>query len=98
MPPINLTDEELDAVVSAALPIAVDRRDAFLRQVANALAGCVEIGPGTVHRICAATERAFFDPPLETRSGAGSTADPASFLAAVRGSMQGRANQGPRIT
>jgi hypothetical protein len=71
MPPIHLSDDELAAVMRAAQPIAIDRREAFLQQVATALASCVEIGPGTVHRICAATQRAFFDPPLETRSGAG---------------------------
>jgi hypothetical protein len=68
---IYLSDDELGAVMRAALPIAVDRRDAFLREVASALSGCAEIGPGTVHRICAATQREFFDPPLETRSGTG---------------------------
>jgi hypothetical protein len=60
---IKLTDDELNAVMAAAKPIAVDRRDAFLQEVASALASCSEIGPGTVHRVCAAAQRQFFEPP-----------------------------------
>jgi hypothetical protein len=68
MPPIKLTDSELDAVLAAARPIAVDRRDAFLQEVANQLANCAEIGPGTVHRAIAATQRRFYDVPDLSRS------------------------------
>jgi hypothetical protein len=63
MPPIRLTDDELDAVMTAA--IAVERRYAFLQQVAAELRNC-EIGPGLVHRIVAQVQREFFDPPLES--------------------------------
>jgi hypothetical protein len=63
MPPIRLSDSELDAVMAAARPLAVERRDAFLQAVAGALQGCRELGPGVVHRVCAETQRAFFDPP-----------------------------------
>ena len=63
MPPIRLSDSELDAVMSAARPLAVERRDAFLQQVAGALQRCGELGPGVVHRICAEAQRAHFDPP-----------------------------------
>jgi len=63
MPPIRLSDSELDAVMSAARPLAVERRDEFLQAVANALQGCGEIGPGVVHRICAEAQRQHFDPP-----------------------------------
>jgi hypothetical protein len=64
MPPIKLTDDELSAVLRAAQPIAVDRRDAFLQAVALALQSCTEIGPGVVYRIVAAAQREFFDPPV----------------------------------
>jgi hypothetical protein len=70
MPPIRLTDAELDAVMSAARPIAVERRDAFLQQVAAELRDR-EVGPGLVHRVVAQVQREFFDPPLETRTGVG---------------------------
>jgi hypothetical protein len=63
MPLIKLSDDELDAIMAAAAPLDVRVRDAFLREVADGLARCGEVGPGVVHRICAATQRQFFDPP-----------------------------------
>ena len=72
MPPIRLSDSELDAVMAAARPLAVERRDAFLQQVAITLQRCGEIGPGVVHRICAEVQRVHFDPPdLSGRVGGG---------------------------
>jgi hypothetical protein len=61
--PIRLTDSELDAVMAAARPIAVHRRDEFLQEVASELQRCGEIGPGVVFKICRETQRRFFDPP-----------------------------------
>lgn len=52
MSPIRLTDAELDAVMTAARPLAPHLRDAFLQQVADALASYTEIGPGIVARVC----------------------------------------------
>jgi hypothetical protein len=69
MPPIRLSDDELAAVMAAARPIAVERRDAFLLAVASALQACGEVGPGTVHRVCASLQRQFFDPPDLARVG-----------------------------
>jgi hypothetical protein len=70
--PIRLTDSELDAVMAAARPLPVARRDAFLQEVAAELRHCNEIGPGVVHRVCAETQRRFFDPPdLGRASGSG---------------------------
>jgi hypothetical protein len=64
MPPIiRLSDAELDAVFLAARPLAVRDRDDFLQEVANALAGCSEIGPGTVAKACREAQRRFSDPP-----------------------------------
>ena len=63
MRPIRLSDDELDAVLAAARPLAVERRDAFLQQVATGLQACTEIGPGVVYRVVAATQRAFFNAP-----------------------------------
>jgi hypothetical protein len=71
VPPIRLTDSELDAVLQAAAPIAVDRRDAFLQQVAASLGACRELGPGVVYRVVAETQRAFFDPPNLEHVGTG---------------------------
>jgi hypothetical protein len=49
--------------MAAARPLAHDVRDAFLREVADALAGCTEVGPGTVARVCREVQRRHFDPP-----------------------------------
>jgi hypothetical protein len=61
--PLRLSDDELSAVMSAAASISVERRAAFLQQVARELANCPEIGPGVIHRIVRETQRAFFDAP-----------------------------------
>jgi hypothetical protein len=50
--PVSLTDDDFAAVMTAAQPIAPDRREALLRKVAEALQGAV-IGPGSVHRAIA---------------------------------------------
>ena len=44
MPPVKLADDALSAVFTAAQPIPVARRDAFLQDVAKMLRG-VEVGP-----------------------------------------------------
>lgn len=62
MPPIRLSDDELTAVMAAARPLPVARRDDFLQAVAAALDGR-ELGPGLVHRVCSKIQRRFFDPP-----------------------------------
>jgi hypothetical protein len=67
MPPIRLSDSELDAVMAAARPIAPELRDAFLHSVARALASRGEIGPGIVARTCRELQREFFDPPDVSR-------------------------------
>lgn len=70
--PLRLTDEELSAVFAAAAPLDVAVRDAFLQEVASALGGYREVGPGIVHRICAETQARFFDPPdLSRANGVG---------------------------
>jgi hypothetical protein len=64
MPPLALSDAELDAIMTACLPIPVERRDAFVHAVAEALAnGGETVGPGSVHRAIVATQRRLFDPP-----------------------------------
>jgi hypothetical protein len=62
--PLVLTEDELSRIFQAAMPIALDRRDAFLEQVAGLLRGCTgPIGPGTVHRAIEQAQRQFFDAP-----------------------------------
>jgi hypothetical protein len=63
MPPLKLNDDELDAIMAAARPLALNVRDAFLQEVATTLAGYQELGPGIVHRVCATVQRRHFDAP-----------------------------------
>lgn len=55
-PPLKLTDDEMSQIYRCAEPIPRANRDQFLQTVASKLAG-VTIGPGTVFRICAETQR-----------------------------------------
>jgi hypothetical protein len=70
--PLRLTDDEMNAVLSAARPLAVEMRDPFLRAVAHELQGCREIGPGVVHQVCREQQRIFMNgarPDLPRASG-----------------------------
>lgn len=58
-----LSDDELSAVLCAARPIAVDRRDEFLRALASSLRDSGQLGPGALHRAIVAIQRRYFDPP-----------------------------------
>jgi len=69
MPPLPLSDEELDAVMRAAFPLQPRDRDAFLRDVANALQGQGELGPGLLHRVMCEIQRRYWDPPLQADNG-----------------------------
>jgi hypothetical protein len=64
MSPVHLSDSELAEVMAAARPIAPHQRDSFLQAVAAELVRLNDcIGPGTVHQVCAAVQRKFFDAP-----------------------------------
>jgi hypothetical protein len=67
MPPLALTDAQLETVYRCAAPLAPAVRPAFLELVAQTLARAGEIGDGTVGRACAEAERKFWDPT--SRSG-----------------------------
>jgi hypothetical protein len=61
MPPVKLTDDELDAVMSAARPLPIEMRDPFLHAVAIELAGYQVVGPGIVHQVCREQQRIFMN-------------------------------------
>jgi hypothetical protein len=63
MPPIALTDAQLDAVFEAARPLPRASRDAFLVDLATALAGITDPGDGDVARAIRTVQRKHFDPP-----------------------------------
>jgi hypothetical protein len=48
--PLPLTDEQLDALIRIAAPLAPSDRPLFLQDVAKALNGHV-VGPGLLHRV-----------------------------------------------
>ena len=64
MPPLRLTDSQITHIFAAARPLAVQNRDAFLQEVAAALAGIADPGDGDVARAIRQTQRRFWDPPI----------------------------------
>ena len=63
MPPLALTDTQLDTVYRCAGPLAPAVRPAFLELVAQGLAGAGEIGDGVVARVCAEAQARLWIPP-----------------------------------
>lgn len=61
--PLSLNDDELAAVMSAAVPIRPRDRDQFLRAVTSELAKHVGIGPGIIGRVCSTLQRQHLNPP-----------------------------------
>lgn len=59
--PMQLSDEEMQAVLAAARPIAFGERDRFLRELAAELGQYPhsEIGVGLVHRLARQVQRDF---------------------------------------
>jgi hypothetical protein len=70
--PLQLSDEEMEVLVGLAGPIAWRQRDAFLREVAEALAALTTRGPGVTHRIGRAIQRNYVvEARREAETGAG---------------------------
>jgi len=61
--PVSLTDIQLDAVLAAAHPLPVEKRSAFLADVARTLASERVIGDGLLHRVIMHVQRQYWDPP-----------------------------------
>ena len=59
--PLQLSDEEMQAVLAAAAPIALGERDRFLRELADELVqhSKSKIGPGLVHRVARQVQCGF---------------------------------------
>lgn len=69
--PLALSDSELDAVMNACRPLAVERRDAFLQEIADALQRVNgEVGDGRLHRMIAETQRKYL-PAISGVAGVG---------------------------
>jgi hypothetical protein len=70
MPPIRLTDAQLDVIMAAAESLAVADRDPFLRDVAERLRGH-EIRDGILHRTIAEVQARYWHrPDLSRNAGA----------------------------
>jgi hypothetical protein len=72
--PLQLSDEEMQAVLAAVAPIAFGERDRFLRELADELAQYPrgEIGVGLVHRLARQLQRGFvLQARKETETGSG---------------------------
>jgi hypothetical protein len=61
--PIAFSDEQLDAIMRAAQPLAPVDRERFVQAVTAALQGR-EIGDGTVYLAIREAQRQFFAPPV----------------------------------
>jgi hypothetical protein len=61
--PFGLADAELQLIKAAAQPLQPHQRAPFLAAVVEAFVAEPERGVGVLHRICARTQRQFFDPP-----------------------------------
>ena len=56
---LSLSDDEYAAVQAAAAPVHPLQRGAFLQALAKELEPYSEIGPGLVHRLCAALQKRY---------------------------------------
>ena len=61
--PLALSDDELDAVMTAAQPLKPCDRDPFLRALAQELSHYQQLGPGLINKVARNLQRQFFDPP-----------------------------------
>jgi hypothetical protein len=60
MPPLALSDDELDALLVLAAPVPVEQRDAFLKDVVRELAAYNgDVGPGVLHRTARDVQRRY---------------------------------------
>jgi hypothetical protein len=68
--PLSLAPEEMDLLRALSEPIDQRRRTEFMAEAARRIEEASPrngIGPGVVHRIGRATQRDYFDPPMDLR-------------------------------
>jgi hypothetical protein len=69
-PPLHLSDEEMDLLLTLAGPIDQRLRPQFLQEVAQELEASGQAGgPGAVHRVGRTVQRRFWDPPQLAAAG-----------------------------
>jgi hypothetical protein len=65
LPPLALTDSQLDAIHRSAWPLAPRDHSPFLEAVTQALQQKRTIGDGVVYRVAMQTQRLFWTRPVE---------------------------------
>jgi hypothetical protein len=60
----RLSDDQLAAVMRAAVPLTPDARGAFLVALAARMQEMGEVGDGALYRVITEVQRKFWDPPL----------------------------------
>jgi hypothetical protein len=70
MPPVRLSDSELQAVFDACRPLQPRDRDQFLKDIAAELARAPILGDGVVFRTIREVVRRHYDAP-DLRAGSG---------------------------
>jgi hypothetical protein len=76
MPPLSLSDQELEIVTRMAEPVAFNMRREYLQAVAEALSQYpqAEIGVGAVHQVARTVQRGFtLHARKEAATGSGET-------------------------
>jgi hypothetical protein len=71
--PMPIAADDLAAVYDLAQPVAPERRADFVAAVVERVAAAPIAGPGIIHRVARETQRAYFDPPQDTRVGEASS-------------------------
>jgi hypothetical protein len=66
MAPIPLTDTQADLVYAATKVLPPDSQEAFLRSLANTLAGSREISDGQLWRVIREAQKKFWRPPPQS--------------------------------
>ena len=59
----KLSEDQVETILQAAVPLAPANRDAFFQEVTAALADLGDLGDGIVHRVVRDVQRKYFDPP-----------------------------------
>jgi hypothetical protein len=69
---LKLSDDQLNAIMAAAMPLQPDQRPIFLEVCAREIAQLGEdrLGDGSLHRLIMSIQRGYFHPPLETEDEA----------------------------
>ena len=64
MPPMSLTDDEMNTIMALAAPLPQESRAGFLEAIAAELAvQGAEVGPGAIYRVARGLQRRFVEPP-----------------------------------